>query len=93
MSVNNFVCPQVIAHRGASHYAPENTKAAIELAAKQGATWIEIDLQMTRDDNIVVIHNSTVTKRTDGSGKVIKMGLADIRRLDAGSWHSEQYVG
>ena len=86
-----FFCPQVIAHRGASRYAPENTKAAIELAAAQGAKWIEVDLQLTQDDNIVIMHNSTVNKRTNGEGKIIKMDCADITQLDSGSWHSEKY--
>lgn len=91
--MTEFKCPQIIAHRGASYYAPENTKAAIELAAQQGAKWIEVDLQLTRDNNIVIMHNSTVTKRTDGSGKILKMDFSELSKLDAGSWHSEQYVG
>lgn len=91
--MKKFICPQVIAHRGASYYAPENTKAAITLAAKQGAKWVEVDLWLTRDKNIAIIHNSTVNKRTNGKGKVLKFSFAELAELDAGSWHSEQYTG
>ena len=88
-----FICPQIIAHRGASYYAPENTKAAIELAAKQGAKWVEVDLWLTRDKNIAIIHNSTVNKRTNGKGKVGQFSFPELAKLDAGSWHSEPFVG
>jgi glycerophosphoryl diester phosphodiesterase len=93
MVSSKFKCPQIIGHRGASYYAPENTKAAFELAAKQGAKWVELDVQLTKDKKLAVIHNQTVTKRTNGKGKVIKMDYAEIAKLDAGSWHSEKYVG
>ncbi len=91
--MSKFICPQIIGHRGACHYSPENTKASIELAAKQGAKWVEVDLQLTQDNNIAIIHNPTVNKCTNGKGKVIKMDFAEIAKLDAGSWHSEQYAG
>ena len=91
--IKKFTCPQIIAHRGASYYAPESTPAAIELAAAQGAKWVEVDLQLTQDDNIVIMHNSTVNKRTNGTGKIIKLNTKDITKLDAGSWHSEKYKG
>ncbi len=91
--VKSFICPQVIAHRGASYYAPENTQAAIELAVAQGATWVEVDLQLTQDDNIVIMHNPTLNKRTNGKGKIIKLNKNDIVKLDAGSWHSAKYAG
>lgn len=91
--MTTFVCPQIIGHRGASYYAPENTKASIELAAKQGVKWVEVDLHLTADDNIIINHNSTVTKRTNGAGKIIKMTTKELLQLDAGSWHSKQYVG
>lgn len=91
--MTEFVCPQVIAHRGASYYAPENTKAAIVLAAQQGAKWIEVDLWMTQDKDIVIIHNSTVNKRTNGAGKVVDFTMAELARLDAGSWFGPEYAG
>lgn len=91
--MEKFICPQVIGHRGASYYAPENTKAAIILAAKQGAKWVEVDLWLTRDKNIAIIHNSTINKRTNGTGKVLKYSFAELTKFDAGSWHSEQYAG
>lgn len=88
-----FQCPRIIAHRGASYYAPENTQAAIELAAEQGAKWIEVDLWLTADDNIAIIHNSTVNKRTNGRGRVSEKNYSDLSQLDAGSWYSKKYAG
>jgi len=89
----DFVCPQIIAHRGASHYAPENTQAAIELAAQQGAKWIEVDLHLTQDKNIIIMHDDTVDRCTNGKGKIIKLSYAELAKLDAGSWYSEKYAG
>jgi glycerophosphoryl diester phosphodiesterase len=87
------IFPQVLAHRGASHYAPENTKAAIELAAKLGAEWIEVDLHLTADNNVAIIHNSTVNSCTNGRGSVIDFTAQAIAKLDAGSWFSSEFVG
>jgi glycerophosphoryl diester phosphodiesterase len=83
----------VIAHRGASEYAPENTRAAFELAAKLGATWVELDLHLTRDKRIVIIHDAKVDKCTNGKGCVANMDYADIAKLDAGSWFSSEFEG
>jgi glycerophosphoryl diester phosphodiesterase len=86
------MCPQVIAHRGASYYAPENTAAAITLASEQGAKWIEVDLHLTRDNGIFIIHNSTVNKCTNGKGRVRELDSSELEKLDAGSWYSKQYA-
>ncbi|MFC2064931.1 glycerophosphodiester phosphodiesterase [Chloroflexota bacterium] len=77
--------PLVIAHRGASKYAPENTIAAFKLAKKVNADGIEFDVKLTADRQVVVIHDSTVDRTTNGSGKVSDMPLAEIKELDAGS--------
>ena len=88
-----FNCPQIIAHRGASYYAPENTQAAIELAAQQGAKWIEVDLHLTADQRVILMHDPTVDRCTNGYGAVAQLSYADIIHLDAGSWYGEQYIG
>lgn len=73
-----------IAHRGASGHAPENTLAAFRLAAEMSAKFIETDLQLTRDANIVAMHDPTVDRTTNGRGRISKMSLAELRGLDAG---------
>ena len=82
-----------IAHRGASGYAPENTLAAFRRAVSQGATFIETDLHLTRDAHFVAIHDPTVDRTTSGHGEVHQMPLAEIRKLDAGSWFASEYIG
>ena len=82
-----------IAHRGASGYAPENTLAAFRRAISQGVTFIETDLHLTRDAHFVAIHDETVDRTTNGKGAVQQMTLAEIRRLDAGSWFASEYSG
>lgn len=75
---------QLIAHRGGPVYAPENTLAAFRGAIAQGATWLEFDVQMSRDGALVVIHDETVDRTTDGSGAVRDLDLAQLQALDAG---------
>ena len=83
----------VVAHRGSVHLAPENTLAAIEKAIEQGADLIEIDIRQTRDGHLVLMHDATVDRTTDGSGRVAEMTLAQIKRLDAGSWFAARFAG
>jgi len=85
--------PIIFAHRGASAYAPENTMAAFRLAAEQGAEAIELDAKLTADGEVVVIHDMTVDRTTDGHGEVRRLRLEEIRRLDAGSFFAETYRG
>jgi glycerophosphoryl diester phosphodiesterase len=82
-----------IAHRGASGHAPENTLAAFRRAVSMGATFIETDLQLSRDARFVAIHDDTVNRTTNGQGKVHDLTLADLRKLDAGSWFGSEYAG
>ena len=82
-----------ISHRGASGYAPENTFAAFRKAVAMGAAFIETDLQLSRDARFVAIHDPTVNRTTNGQGSVNEMTLADLRRLDAGSWFGSEFAG
>ena len=83
----------VIAHRGASSYAPENTLAAFDLALEMGVRHIELDVDFTSDGHIVVIHDDTVDRTTNGSGPVTSHTLAALRALDAGSWFGDKFTG
>jgi glycerophosphoryl diester phosphodiesterase len=76
--------PVNFAHRGASARAPENTLEAFRLAVEAGAGGLELDVRMTRDGEVVVIHDATVDRVTDGSGAVAGMTLDEVRRFDAG---------
>jgi glycerophosphoryl diester phosphodiesterase len=83
----------VIAHRGASSYAPENTLAAFDLALQMEVRHIELDVDFTSDSHIVVIHDDTVDRTTNGSGPVTSHTLAALREFDAGSWFGAQFAG
>jgi glycerophosphoryl diester phosphodiesterase len=85
--------PWIIAHRGASGYAPENTLAAFERAVQLGATFIETDLHLTRDARFVAIHDATLERTTNGKGSVHDFTLAELKRLDAGMWYDREYMG
>jgi glycerophosphoryl diester phosphodiesterase len=85
--------PWVIAHRGASGGAPENTMAAFRRAVELGATFIETDLHLTRDARFVAIHDSTLERTTNGRGSVHDLSLAELRELDAGHWFDREYMG
>ena len=85
--------PWVIAHRGASLAAPENTMAAFRKAAAMGAECIETDLHLSRDGRLVVLHDATLNRTTNGDGLVKNFTYAELRKLDAGSWFSEEFKG
>jgi len=84
--------PLIYAHRGSSGEAPENTMAAFRLAVQQGAAGIELDVQMTSDGQLVVIHDETLDRTTNGQGLVATQTYDEIRRCDA-SYIYEQYRG
>ncbi len=85
--------PAVIAHRGASHDAPENTLAAFNLAWQQDADGIETDVYLSKDGAIVCMHDST-TQRTGGQNlRLVDATLAELRRLDVGRWKGDQWIG
>lgn len=83
----------IIAHRGASAYAPENTVAAFDLALQMGIHHLELDVHLTCDEHLVVIHDDTVDRTTDGTGPVAEQTLAALRVLDAGSWFGAAFAG
>lgn len=85
--------PWVIAHRGASGHAPENTMAAFRRAVELGAEFIETDLHLTRDSQLVAIHDDTLDRTTNASGLVTSYTLAELRRLDAGAWFGPEFAG
>ncbi|AEW92447.1 MULTISPECIES: glycerophosphodiester phosphodiesterase [Streptomycetaceae] len=91
----------VLGHRGACAYAPENTLASIDMARQLGVTWVENDVQRTKDGHLVVIHDATLARTTDARQvypdrapwNVSDLTLAQIEKLDAGSWFSSRYAG
>jgi glycerophosphoryl diester phosphodiesterase len=85
--------PLVIAHRGASADAPENTIAAFELALEQGADGIELDVHLSADAHPVVIHDFTLERTTDGAGPVSGYRVRELKRLDAGGWLDRRFGG
>jgi glycerophosphoryl diester phosphodiesterase len=85
--------PAVIAHRGDQCHAPENTLSAFKLAAEKGADAIEFDVKLCADKEVIVLHDQTVDRTTNGKGNVSKYSIAALRELDAGAWFSEMYHG
>ena len=85
--------PLVVAHRGASDAAPENTLASFTRAIAAGAHAIELDARLTADQKVVVFHDSTLSRTTNGKGRVSDTTAAAIRRLSAGGWFSEAFGG
>lgn len=85
--------PVVFAHRGACAHAPENTIASFELALTQGADAIELDAKLSADGFVVVHHDDTVDRTTDGKGRIKNLKLAELKQLDAGSSFSDKFKG
>lgn len=84
---------QVIAHRGGARLAPENTLAAFRKALELGVDMIEIDVILSADPAIIVIHDDQIDRTTDGEGVVKQLSLAEIKSYDAGSWFGEEFAG
>ena len=84
---------RVIAHRGFSGVAPENTIAAVRAAVKIGADMVEIDVTLSADDHVVVIHDETLDRTTSGTGEIFLLTLAELQKLDAGSWFDPDFAG
>ena len=85
--------PLVIAHRGASGYAPENTMAAFRKAVDMGVTEVETDVHLTKDGRLVLLHDHTLDRTTDGTGAPGDFALAELKRLDAGGWFDAAFAG
>jgi glycerophosphoryl diester phosphodiesterase len=93
MTAFPFPTPLVLGHRGASAHAPENTLASFRLALEQGADGIELDARLTRDGEVVVLHDGRVERVSNGQGPVAGLTLAEVQRLDAGSRFSPAFAG
>ncbi|HEX3000283.1 MAG TPA: glycerophosphodiester phosphodiesterase family protein [Armatimonadota bacterium] len=85
--------PVIVAHRGTSGTAPENTLVAFRRAIELGFTALELDVHRTADGEIVVMHDGKVDRTTDGSGLLSEMTLAQVKALDAGSWKDAEFAG
>lgn len=84
---------EIVAHRGFSHIAPENTLSSIRAAVAAGADGCEFDVYRTKDGAVVLMHDETVERTTDGKGNVTEMTLAELKKLDVGKWKHEKYAG
>jgi len=83
--------PLILAHRGASHYAPENTFASYEMAVDMNADGIEIDIHKSKDGHLIVCHDEKVDRTTNGTGYIKDLTLEEIKSLDAGSWFDKKF--
>jgi glycerophosphoryl diester phosphodiesterase len=83
--------PPVTGHRGAKGHAPENTLAGLRKAVELGARWVEFDVKLTADNELVLFHDNKVNRTSDGKGPVAGMTLSDFRKLDAGRWFSPDF--
>ena len=82
----------VIAHRGASSYAPENTLAAFDLALQMEVSQFELDVHLSSDGHVVVIHDDSLKRTSNAEGAVSNHTLAELKELDAGSWFGDQFI-
>lgn len=92
-SINISIIPPVIAHRGASAEAPENTLAAFIKAKQLGLNWVEFDVMLAACGEVVVIHDEELSRTTNGNGRVIDYPYSDLKKLDAGSWFNPIFSG
>lgn len=84
---------QIIAHRANSGYSPENTLVGIKQAFDEGADAVEVDVRITKDGELVLMHDEDISRTTNGSGLVSDISLTELKKLDAGSWFSPFYSG
>ncbi|HET7143130.1 MAG TPA: glycerophosphodiester phosphodiesterase family protein [Anaerolineales bacterium] len=89
--LEHFPIPVIFAHRGDLIHAPENTLPSFEQALKKGADGVELDAKLTADGHVIVIHDPTLDRTTDGQGRVDSFSLETIRKLDAGKWFDEKF--
>jgi glycerophosphoryl diester phosphodiesterase len=93
MALIPFPNPMIFAHRGASAHAPENTLPAFHLAYTHHADGIELDVKLTKDGEVIVMHDQRVDRTTDGTGDLREFTLADLKKLDAGAKFNPEYKG
>jgi glycerophosphoryl diester phosphodiesterase len=84
---------EIVCHKGANEYAPENTFAAAQLCLDWGVDYIEVDVWPSRDGVFYLLHDATVDRTTDGTGHIVALTSEEIDRLDAGSWFSSEFAG
>jgi len=87
------VLPSVIGHRGAAECAPENTLAGLRKAKELDCCWVEFDVRLTADSQLILLHDERLERTTDGRGKAALMPLDRVRRYDAGYWFGDDYRG
>lgn len=87
------ILPKIIGHRGVAGHAPENTIASIRAAAAMGVAWVEFDVMLSGDGTLVLFHDETVNRTTNGKGRVDEMTLPELQQLDAGSWFDRRFRG
>lgn len=85
--------PLIIAHRGSSGHAPENTLAAFKLAVDQKADMIELDVHLSKDGELIVSHDDFINRTTNGKGQISEMTVSEIKKYDAGLWYHEEFQG
>ena len=91
--LEHFPTPIILAHRGDLTHAPENTLPSFQQAIQKGADGVELDVKLTSDGHVIVIHDPTVDRTTDGKGRVASFTLEAIRKFDAGLWFDEKFRG
>lgn len=84
---------EAVCHRGANEVAPENTYAAAKAAIERGAAYIEIDVRPCKDGTLYILHDETVDRTTNGTGRLAAMTPEEVEALDAGSWFGEEFAG
>jgi len=93
MNWENKKTPLVITHRGAAGEAPENTLASFQLALEQKCDMMELDIEITMDEQFIICHDDSVNRTTDGAGLIREMTVQQLKGLDAGSWFDPAFTG
>ena len=93
MKPGDWPYPRIVAHRGAGKVAPENTLAALRLGHAHGHRMAEFDVKLSADGVAFLLHDATLERTTDGSGRADGQTWRELAQLDAGTWHSPAYAG
>lgn len=91
--MNSFKCPEILAHRGLSSLAPENTLAAFEKAHQMGFDWLEFDVRLTKDHHPVIFHDETLNRTTNAKGLLSHKTYHQLQHIDAGRWFNKAFAG
>ncbi len=83
----------LVGHRGVAGHYPENTRVSVQAAIDMGLKWVEVDVQPSKDDILVVCHDHTINRCSDGQGRIDAHTLAQLRQYDFGGWFNPQFVG